>query len=134
MPSEVPSQNGTRAARAARRKYGLVDLPGTTGHADAKHRSNGRRVQIKSALYERASGDPGVFRVWREHLEAIADAGGSVVLVVVNPSNPSRKVLRITKVSPAALLEAGEFRPTGQADMEGMHEARIPWPSVVSLG
>jgi len=50
MPNSVPSQNGTRAARAAARKYGLV------------------------------------------------------------------------------------LRESRQADMAGMHEARIPWPEVVSLG
>ncbi len=133
MPSDVPSENGQLAARAAARKYGLESLPGTQGPADARHRSNGSRVQIKSALYERASGEPGVFRVWRAHLEAIEDAGGSVVVVVVNPSNPERKVLRVTKVSPRTLLEAGEFRPTGQQDMKGHREARIPWPEVVSV-
>jgi len=133
MPSEVPSQNGARAARAARRKYGLVDLPGTTGYADAYHRSNGSRVQIKGALYERASGEPGVFRLWREHLRELAQVGGSVVLVVTNPDNEHRKVLRVTKRSPRDLLELAEWRETGQADMLGLTEARVPWPDVVSL-
>jgi len=133
MPSEVPSTNGEVGAAAARRKYGLEDLPGTTGFADAKYRSNGRRVSIKRALYQRASGDPGVFRVWREHLDQLKNRGGSVVLVVENPSNPHRQVLKVTKRSPAELLETSEFRPTGQADMKGMHEARIPWREVVSL-
>lgn len=104
----------------------------STGYWDARHRSNGSRVQVKSALYERDDG-PGVFRVWREHLEALAEVGGTVAVVVVNPSNPSRKVLRVSKVSPDLLLDAGEFRETGQADMAGMHEARVPWPEVVDL-
>lgn len=133
MPNAVPSQNGVLAARAARRKYGLEDLNGTTGFADARYRSNGRKVQVKGALYERAGGEPGVFRVWREHLEQLKNAGGSVVLVVTNPANPERKVLRVVKRSPSTLLEIGEFRATGQDDMAGLHEARIPWPDVVSL-
>lgn len=132
MPNEVPSENGTLAARAARRKYGLVDLAGTTGYADAKHRSNGSRVQIKGALYQRADG-PGVFRVWREHLRELSQVGGSVVLVVTNPDNPTRKVLRVEKVSPDLLLDAGEFRATGQQDMMPLHEARIPWPELLTL-
>jgi hypothetical protein len=132
MPSDVPSQNGERAARAAARKYGLVRRDDPTGYLDARHRSNGSPVQIKSALYERADG-PGVFRVWREHLEDLADAGGSVVVVVVNPSNPSRQVLKVSKVSPSTLLERGDFRPTGQADMKGLHEARLRWREVVDL-
>jgi len=132
MPSSVPSENGTRAARAAARKYGLVLRDDPTGFWDARHRSNGRKVQVKSALYERADG-PGVFRVWREHLERLDERGGSVVAVVVNPSNPERKVLRVTKIAPAVLLDRGEFRLTGQDDMAGQHEARIPWPEVVDL-
>lgn len=131
-PNAVPSTNGERAAAAARRKYGLEDIPGTQGFADARHKSNGRRVQIKSALYERADG-PGVFRVWREHLRSLRDVGGSVAVVVVNPSNPERKVLRVSKVSPSTLLGLGEFRESHQEDMAGMMEARIPWPEVVSL-
>jgi hypothetical protein len=74
-----------------------------------------------------------VFRLWREHLRNLEQLGGSVVLVVVNPSNRHRKVLKVTKRSPRTLLDAGEFRATGQADMAGLHEARIPWPEVVSL-
>lgn len=133
MPSEVPSENGVLAARAARRKYGLEDLPGTTGFADARHRSNGRLVQVKSALFERSNGDPGVFRVWKEHLRELRQARGSVVVAVVNPSNPERKVLRVAKVSPSTLLELGEFRATAQADMRGLHEARVSWREVVDL-
>lgn len=132
MPNSVPAENGTRAAEAAARKYGLSLRDDPTGFWDAKHRSNGTKVQVKGAQYERADG-PGVFRVWKEHLRELKQVGGSVVLVVENESNPRRKVLKVTKVSPADLLDRGEFRPTGQADMEGRHEARIPWPEVVSL-
>jgi hypothetical protein len=132
MPNEVPSSNGERAARAAARKFGLERKDASTGFWDAKHRSNGRKVQIKSALYERADG-PGVFRVWREHLEALEDAGGSVAVVVVNPDNEHRKVLRVAKIAPTTFLERGEFRVSRQDSMKGMHEARIPWPEVVSL-
>lgn len=132
MPSSVPSTNGTIAAKAAARKYGLKLWSRSNGHFDASYRSNGHKVQIKSALYERADG-PGVFRVWREHLEALEDVCGAVVLVVVNPSNPERQVLKVVKRSPSTLLDVGEFRETGQDDMAGKHEARIPWPEVVEL-
>lgn len=132
MPSDVPATNGTRAARAAARKYGLDLRDDPTGFWDARHRSNGRKVQIKGALYERADG-PGVFRVWQGHLRDLADAGGSVALVVTNPSNPTRKVLRVAKRSPRTLLERGDFRPTGQQDMLGRREARIPWPDLLDL-
>jgi hypothetical protein len=132
MPNKVPSENGTRAQRAAARKYGLSVRDDPTGFWDARHTSNGREVQVKGADYQRADG-PGVFRVWREHLRSLKMVGGSVVLVVVNPENPSRKILRVAKVSPGTLLDVGEFRETGQQDMQGMHEARIPWPELVSL-
>lgn len=132
MPSSVPSRNGEAAVRAAARKYGLEVRDDPTGCWDARYRSNGRKVQVKAARYERADG-PGVFRVWREHLRALAQLGGSVVLVVVNPENEHREVLKVSKRSPRDLLDRGEFRPTGQADMEGRHEARIPWPEVVAL-
>lgn len=132
MPNRVPSENGTRAARAAARKYGLVLRDDPTGYWDGKHRSNGRKVQIKGAHYQRADG-PGVFRVWRGHLRDLEDAGGSVIGVVENPENDHRPVLRVTKISPSTLLDRGEFRPTGQADMEGQYEARIPWPELVDL-
>lgn len=133
MPNAVPSQNGTRAQRAAARKYGLDLRAPTTGFLDARHRSNGSPVQVKSALYERAGGEPGVFRVWREHLRTLRDHGGSVVLVVVNPENPTRKVLRVVKRSPSTLLDRADFRVTGQDDMQGMREGRLPWPEVVDL-
>lgn len=132
MPSSVPSTNGDRAAAAAARKYGLDLRESSAGFWDGKYRSNGRKVQIKSARYEREDG-PGVFRVWSGNLRRLRDVGGSVVLVVVNPSNPERKVLRVAKRSPDDLLDRGEFRATGQTDMAGKREARIPWPEVVSL-
>lgn len=132
MPNSIPSENGTLAARAAARKYGLVLKDGSAGYWDARYRSNGSKVGIKSAHYERADG-PGVFRVWRENLRQLSEVGGSEVLVVVNPDNPERKVLKIQKVSPSLLLDVGDFRLTGQQDMMGMSEARIPWPEVVEL-
>lgn len=132
MPNSVPSENGTRAAQAAARKYGLSLRDDPTGFWDARYRSNGRKVQVKGARYRRADG-PGVFRVWKEHLRELDQVGGSVVVVVENPANEHRQVLKVSKVSPSTLLEMGDFRPTGQADMEGRHEARIPWPDLLSL-
>lgn len=132
MPSERPYTNGELAADAAARKYGLERNDGSAGYWDAVYSSNGRKVSIKSARYERADG-PGVFRLWRENLKELKEVMGSVVLAVVNPSNEHRKVLRVVKRSPGALLDAADWRLTGQADMAGMHEARLPWPEVVSL-
>lgn len=132
MPNKVPFENGTPAEEAAARKFNLDLKSGTTDFWDATYSSNGRKVQIKSARYERADG-PGVFRVWREHLLSLSRVGGSVVVVVLNPANPSREVLKVEKVSPRLLLETGDFRPTGQQDMRGKHEARIPWPEIVTL-
>lgn len=132
MPNRIPSANGTPAEEAAARKYGLELKSGATDFWDATHRSNGRKVQIKSAKFERADG-PGVIRVWKEHLLSLSEVGGSVVVVVVNPSNPQRKVLKMKKVSPNYLLDRGDFRRTGQQDMAGKHEARIRWPEIVSL-
>lgn len=74
-----------------------------------------------------------MFRVWRNHLRDLAQVRGSVVVGVVNPSNPSRKVLKVEKVSPRTLLDVGEFRESRQSDMMGRWEARIPWREVVSL-
>lgn len=132
MPNKIPRRNGDPAERAAARKYGLELIDGTTGFYDAVHVSNGRKVQIKSALYERRDG-PGVFRIWREHLRELAQVEGTVVLAVVNPVNRHQKVLKVTKRSPRDLLEHGDFRKTGQQDMLGKTEARIPWPDLVTL-
>ncbi len=135
MPSSRPFALGTEGEAAAARKFGLDPVPGTSGFYDLVHRSNGRKVQVKSASYERADG-PGVFRVYREHLHDLRDALGSVVLVVVNRDNPSRKVLKVVKVSPEVVLDAGDragWRATGQADMRHVTEARIPWPELVAL-
>lgn len=132
MPTDVPAENGQQAVRAAARKYGLDVRDDRRGYWDAAHRSNGRKVQVKSARYERADG-PGVIRVWREHLEQLHDVGGSVVVVVVNPTNDHRQVLRVEKVSPAALLDVATFRETGQQAMAGKREARMPWRDVVNL-
>lgn len=132
MPNSVPSSNGERVAQAAARKFGLDLQADPTGFADARYKSNGRKVQIKSALKERADG-PGVFRVWRRHLRALERANGSVLVGVVNPSNDHRKVLKVAKVSPRTLLDVGEFRRSRQSDMAGKYEARIPWRDVVSL-
>lgn len=133
MPSDEPRYNGgSLAEAAAARKYGLVLKDGSTGWWDAKHRSNGRKVQVKAARHTRSGGDPGVIRVWREHLRDLRDHGGSVIVVVVAPSNPERKVLRVEKVSPSELLRRGDFRATGQEAMSGMHEARLAWNEVVA--
>lgn len=132
MPNAVPIENGNPAERAAARKYGLTLKDSRTGYYDAVHKSNGRKVQIKAARYERRDG-PGVYRVWRHHLRRLDDVGGSVILAVVNPDNPSRQVLKLTKTSPRELLDVGEFRRTGQEAMNGAYEARIRWPEVVSL-
>lgn len=132
MPNSVPIENGNPAERAAARKYGLELKDSRVGFYDATYRSNGRKVQIKAARHERADG-PGVYRVWRHHLRRLDDVGGSVILAVVNPDNPHRQVLKLTKQAPGDLLERGEFYQTGQKAMNGAYEARIPWPEVVSL-
>lgn len=133
MPVDVPGELGTLAMDAAARKFGLEQRAQRAGWWDARHKSNGGKVQVKGALYERAGGAPGVVRVWRENLELLEEAGGSVVVVVTNPENPQRKVLRVAKTSPSTLLELGDFRATGQASMRGKHEARIAWNRVVTL-
>lgn len=132
MPTSEPAALGRAAAEAAARKYGLELQASSSGYHDAAFHSNGSKVQVKSASHSRADG-PGVFRVWREHLESLDSVNGSVVLVVVSRDAPERPVLKVQKVSPQVLLDAGSFRPTGQKDMQGLHEARIPWPAVVSL-
>lgn len=133
MPSDVPRENGTAAQRAAARKYGLALRDGSAGFYDGVHRSNGRKVQVKSALFERAAGGPGVLRVWRHNLEQLRDVAGSVVVVVRNPANDVRPILRVEKVAPDLLLELADWRESGQQDMAGRREARIPWPDVVEL-
>lgn len=132
MPSEVPSQNGTRAASAAARKYGLSLRDDPTGFWDAEHR-NGRKVQVKRALYERAGGEPGVFRVWKGKLRELAQVRGSVVVVVENPENDHRPILKVEKVSPHDLLDRDDWHRSEQSSMFGKYEARIPWPELVSL-
>lgn len=133
MPVETPRHLATEPQRAAARKYGLEVRAASAGWWDARYRSNGRKVQVKSARYRRDSGEPGTFRCWRENLEELEAASGSVVLVVTNPSNPERTVLRVTKRSPSTLLDLGDYRETGQVAMAGKHEARIPWTDVLSL-
>lgn len=134
MPSSEPGSNGDRAERAAARKYGLRNVEDPTGFYDAAH-ANGRKVQVKRALYERESGEPGVFRFWREHLLDLAAAAGSVVVVVENPSNDERPILRVEKIPPAEVLSVvGDgWRESEQESMAGMREARIPWPELVEL-
>jgi hypothetical protein len=132
MPNSVPIANGNPAERAAARKYGLELTDSRTGFYDAEYKSNGRKVQIKAARHSRRDG-PGVFRVWRHHLQRLDDSQGSVVLAVVNPDNDNRKVLKLTKTSPRELLDVGDYRKTGQKAMNGAYEARIRWPEVVSL-
>jgi hypothetical protein len=132
MPNPVPIENGNPAERAAARKYGLTLKDSRTGFYDAVYTSNGRKVQIKAARHTRRDG-PGVFRVWRHHLQRLDDSQGSVVLAVVNPDNDNRKVLKLKRVSPSMLLDVGEFRRTGQKAMNGAYEARIQWPDVISL-
>lgn len=132
MPVETPAQLGEAAVDAAARKYGLVVRDDRRGFWDAKYKSNGRKVQIKSARYRRGDG-PGVIRVWREHLRELAQVGGSVVVVVVNPENPQQQVLRVTRESPRRLLRLADFRDSGQSEMLGKSEGRIPWPEVVTL-
>lgn len=133
MPVDEPRALATEAEQAAARKFNLELLDGTIGFYDATHRSNGRKVQVKSALYRRGSGDPGRFRVWRSHLEKLRDHSGSVVVVVRNPANPVRTVLKVEKVSPQRLLDRADWRESRQSDMAGKAEARIPWPDVVTL-
>lgn len=123
---------GDLAERAASRKYGLENTTDRTGFYDAKHQ-NGRKVQIKAAMYQRARGGPGVIRIWKHHLQKLSEVNGSVVVVVVNPSNITRKVLKIQKFSPKELLRIGDFRPTGQEAMKPAKEARIPWTDLMEL-
>lgn len=132
MPVDTPASLGAAAVEAAERKYNLRARTDRRGFWDATHR-NGKKAQIKSARHSRGNGQSGVFRVWREHLRNLAQLRGSVVLVVVNPQNPQRPVLKVEKTSPRRLLRVGDFRATGQQAMAGKHEARIPWPEVVDL-
>jgi hypothetical protein len=130
VPTDVPDRLGDLGEQAAARKYGLELIDGDTGFYDGKHRSNGRKVSVKSASWERDDG-PGVYRFWRRHVLRLAEAGGSVVLVVVSRDAPERPVRKVRKVSPLDVLEVAEWRPTEQADMEGKQEARVNWTELM---
>lgn len=132
MPVSVPGALGDVAERAASRKYGLRNVSDPNGFYDAVYRSNGRKVQIKSASYERADG-PGVVRVWESHLKALEDANGSLVLVVVSRDAEERPVRKVVKLSPSEVRRAanGRWRRSKQASMDGMREARFRWPELV---
>lgn len=64
---------GAEVERAGRERYGLE--PAHSPWHDAK-RSNGDPVETKAAMYRRANGSPGRFRIFREPHEKLARADG----------------------------------------------------------
>lgn len=130
MPSSEASDRGNAGERAAARKYGLQGVDESTGYYDLRA-SNGVRYQVKSCQHTRASGNPGKFRFWRDHLLQL-HADQSAVLLVLTASNDAGRVLKVEKVPTSVVVEAvdGRWFPSGHAD-EG-EQYKIPWPDLVS--
>lgn len=122
---------GPVAERAAARKYRLEAADEQTGYYDLRA-ANGCRYQVKSARHTRASGNPGKFRFWRDHLEKLDEDQSAVILVLTTESD-HRPHLKITKVSTTEVLETinGRWYPSGHAD-EG-EQYKVPWPDLVEL-
>lgn len=133
MPVEVPHELGQEVEHAAARKWGIDLRDERAGWLDGRHRSNGSPVSIKSAMKERQDGRPGVFRFWRHNLRQLQQNGGTVILGVVNPSNPTRKVVGLRKVSLQRIDDMANWQTSNQKRMKGKKEARIPWPEIMSL-
>jgi hypothetical protein len=76
--SSNAARYGALAERAAAERYAL-ELEHTSWY-DARDR-NGRPVEIKSAMLNRASGKEGRFRIFEEYHKRLVDENGSYVFV-----------------------------------------------------
>ena len=96
--SSNASRYGSLAERKAAEKYGLR-LDGVhTSWSDADYQ-NGTPVEVKSAMYRRANGSPGRFRLFREYHDRLVEANGYYCFVVYRPRGRGIEVLktRMTK-------------------------------------
>lgn len=133
MPSNTSSARGFDAERAAARKYGLEGVDETTGYYDL-FANNGVKYQVKSAMHTRASGNPGRFRFWREHLERLHAEQSAVLLVLTSSAKAPDRILKIEKVSTGDVLGvigSGWVRSGHQDEMGA--QRRVPWPELVDL-
>lgn len=100
MPSKKSARYGALAERAARERYGLE--PEHDGHHDAVA-PDGRPVEIKSAMLNRASGRTGRFRIFREYHQQLDREGGYYVFVAYRRSGRGISVVRMRSVEADAL-------------------------------
>lgn len=131
MPSSKASLNGSNAERSAARKYDLEGADEQTGYYDL-FASNGTHYQVKSTSHTRASGNPGKFRFWKDHLFKLHKEQSAVILVLFSSTN--RRVLKIEKVSTSEIVDLvnGRWYPSEHADGMG-EQYKIPWPDLLTL-
>lgn len=132
MPSTAASRRGNDAEAAAARKYGLSGLDESTGFYDL-YSTNGYRYQVKSCTHERANGNPGKFRFWKNHLTELHRQRGAVIVVLTTDSD-TRPVLKVEKVPTSDVLEAidGRWYPASHEDMDG-EQYKLPWRDLVDF-
>ncbi len=109
--SGTAPEAGARAARAARRKYGLVTE--SCEWYDLVHPANGYRYQVKACRTETDRGQPGRWRLWKADHQRMIDHRGCYIFAVYAPE--SGRIWKIEKVSTTDVddLVRGKWYPSG---------------------
>jgi hypothetical protein len=113
--SRKANHYGTVCERRAAKQYGL-DLDRASWH-DARFQ-NGTPVEIKSAMYRRADGSPGRFRVFRKYHDRLRAAGGWYAFVVYQPRGSGLQVRQMKMTQADRLPLSAWYGAGGHRDSE----------------
>ena len=118
---------GAAAARAARRKYGLVTE--STEAYDLVHPANGFKYSVKACRTENRQGYAGRFRIWEDSHEAFMQYRGAYIFAVYSPE--SGRIWRVEKVPQSRVddLVRGRWYNSGH-DHKG-RQVKLSWRHVL---
>lgn len=109
--SSQAARFGAAVERRARDRYDLE--PAHESWHDARTSSR-EPVEIKAAMYRRASGSPGRFRIFEDYHRQLARADGWYVFGAYRPRGRGVEIVSMTMTRARALrLEASEFYGAG---------------------
>lgn len=118
--SQRTSHHGARAEEAVRERYGLQSDHASWYDATFK---NGSKVEIKSAIYRRANGDEGRFRIFEDCHQRLTRANGWYAWVTYRERGRGVEILRMRMMKARTLRWTTWHKTGGHRDQR---EGQIP--------
>lgn len=116
---------GDRVEKKVRQRKGY-DLPDSGREWRDAIAQDGKSVEIKAAMRNRANGKPGKFRIFREPHRQLAKNDGRYVFVAYRQRGTGAEILASTTEPARAVNRRDEWTKAGHATDGREYQIRIP--------